>query len=279
MQGKGGIVILSSMLRKFIARLRESIAPSPKKPAQAAPQSAQRPQGGTAPRRPAAGGGNRSREHGPREHGAREHAPREQGPRSQVPRQGGPSQRQAPRAAPEAGRAPSREGRLSRSGPSRHGGRGGFGDDRKARPARDDFEHPGHTSAKPAIPVDVPKMDTPFSKLGLSDALAYAVQESRASTELDAHPGPQAIPLDPGGRVTSSARPRRERARPPRLRCPSSSVPRDARPRMRCLILEPHPSSSRSRSRRPSTSTSPVYGPAGDHRLRRRRDTGSRRRT
>jgi ATP-dependent RNA helicase RhlE len=31
--------------------------------------------------------------------------------------------------------------------------------------------------AKPAVPVDVPKMDTPFSKLGLIDALAYTVEQ------------------------------------------------------------------------------------------------------
>jgi len=41
----------------------------------------------------------------------------------------------------------------------------------------DDFEHPRREPIKPAVPVDVPKMDTAFSALGLCDALAYAVQE------------------------------------------------------------------------------------------------------
>ncbi|MFM1850409.1 MAG: hypothetical protein RIS54_93 [Verrucomicrobiota bacterium] len=77
------------------------------------------------------------------------------------------------------------EGRSNRSegrSEGRSGGRRGRGgsprrdDDRPAR--RDsDFEHPRREPIKPAVPVDVPKMDTPFSKLGLSDALAFAVQE------------------------------------------------------------------------------------------------------
>jgi len=41
----------------------------------------------------------------------------------------------------------------------------------------DDFEHPRREPIKPAVPIDVPKMDTAFSALGLCDALAYAVQE------------------------------------------------------------------------------------------------------
>ncbi|HVW21381.1 MAG TPA: DEAD/DEAH box helicase, partial [Opitutaceae bacterium] len=65
-------------------------------------------------------------------------------------------------------------GRRERGG--RRGGRGGRGGERRDRPARDDFEHPRREPVKPAEPVDVPKMDTPFSHLGLSDALAYAVQ-------------------------------------------------------------------------------------------------------
>jgi ATP-dependent RNA helicase RhlE len=181
------------MLRKFIARLRESIAPSPTKPAPAAPQSAPRPQGGAAPRRPAGGGGNRPREHGPREQGARGAGPRQGGPAQG--RQGGPSQGRPAEFRPrQDDRRPEGRG-PSRPGPARHGG---HGDGRKPRPARDDFEHPGHTPEKPLVPVDVPKMDTVFSKLGLIDALAYAVRE-KGYTE----PTPiqsQAIPLILEGR-------------------------------------------------------------------------------
>ncbi|MCB1104393.1 MAG: DEAD/DEAH box helicase [Cephaloticoccus sp.] len=64
---------------------------------------------------------------------------------------------------------------------SRAGGQRGRGRDRDSRPERRDrdqsFEHPRREPIKPAVPVDVPKMDTAFSKLGLSDALAFAVQE------------------------------------------------------------------------------------------------------
>ena len=39
------------------------------------------------------------------------------------------------------------------------------------------FDHPRTTDVKPATPVNVPKMDTAFTALGLSDALAFGVQE------------------------------------------------------------------------------------------------------
>ncbi len=79
-----------------------------------------------------------------------------------------------------------------RSGPARPG------DGPRRRPARDDFEHPHSTPEKPLVPVDLPAMDTPFSKLGLEPALAYAVQQ-KGYTE----PTPiqvQAIPLILEGR-------------------------------------------------------------------------------
>ncbi len=57
---------------------------------------------------------------------------------------------------------------------------------------------------KPVTPVEVPKMDTPFTALGLSDALAYGVQEMgyTAPTPIQA----QAIPVVlRGGDVIGSA--------------------------------------------------------------------------
>jgi len=174
------------MLRKFIARLRETIAPA-KKEAPAAQQSAPRPQGGSAPRRPAAGP---ARQQSP--------APRPQN-RPQGASSGGPSHSKPQESRPRsddrrhderrpAGRGPARSGGASRSaGPSHRS------DGPRARPARDDFEHPGSATTKAVVPADVPKMDTAFSKLGLSDALAYAVQQ-KGYTE----PTPiqaQAIPL------------------------------------------------------------------------------------
>ena len=73
------------------------------------------------------------------------------------------------------------------------------------RPRKDDtFDHPRREPVKPVIPVDVPKMDTEFTKLGLSDALAFGVQQMgyMAPTPIQA----QAIPVVlQGGDVIGSA--------------------------------------------------------------------------
>ena len=66
------------------------------------------------------------------------------------------------------------------------------------------FDHPRTTDVKPLVPVDVPKMDTEFSKLGLIDALAFGVQEMGyvSPTPIQA----QAIPVVlRGGDVIGSA--------------------------------------------------------------------------
>jgi ATP-dependent RNA helicase RhlE len=56
-------------------------------------------------------------------------------------------------------------------------GRGGPRGERE-RPMTDKtYDHPRTSNVKPAIPVDIPKMDTAFTALGLSDALAFGVQE------------------------------------------------------------------------------------------------------
>jgi len=209
------------MLRKFIARLRDSIAPTPKKqtqaaPHQAAPMGAARPQAAPAPRKPAAGGG---RPHGQGQRG--------QG-RGQGPRQGESPQGRHPQPPRQEERRPEGRG-PARSGPARHG------DGRRPRPVRDNFEHPGHTPEKPPVPVDVPKMDTPFSKLGLIDALAYTVQE-KGYTE----PTPiqiQAIPLIlKGGDVIGSAQTGTGKTAAFALPIIQRLARHGA---MRCLILEP----------------------------------------
>ena len=57
---------------------------------------------------------------------------------------------------------------------------------------------------KPLVPVDIPKMDTAFSKLGLSDALAFGVQEMGYITPTPIQAG--AIPVVlAGGDVIGSA--------------------------------------------------------------------------
>lgn len=88
---------------------------------------------------------------------------------------------------------------------------------------------------KPTIPIDVPKMDTAFTKLGLSDALAYAVQEM-GYTE----PTPiqqQAIPVVlRGGDVIGSAQTGTGKTAAFALPIIQRLV---AHGGMRCLILEP----------------------------------------
>ena len=215
------------MLRKFIARLRESISPA-KKPTQAAPLSAHRPQGGVAPRRPGhSGGGGRPLGQGPRAQG-QGRSP------GHGPSQGGPAQARPHDARPHEARPRQEERRPAgrgpvRSGPARHG------DGRRPRPVRDEFEHPGHIVEKPAIPVDIPKMDTPFSKLGLCDALAYTVQE-KGYTE----PTPiqvQAIPLILEGKdVIGSAQTGTGKTAAFALPIIQRLAGHGA---MRCLILEP----------------------------------------
>src|SRR6202142_3210389 len=126
------------------------------------------------------------------------------------------------RRRPRAGRGP------ARGGPARHG------DARRARPARDDFEHPGHSPAKP-VAVDIPKMDTAFSRLGLQDALAHAVRE-KGYTD----PAPiqvQAIPLILEGKdVIGSAQTGTGKTAAFALPIIQRLAGHGA---MRCLILEP----------------------------------------
>jgi ATP-dependent RNA helicase RhlE len=173
------------MLRKFIARLREKIAPAGAAPA---------PGAAIAPATPP----HREAGHA-RPVQAREGSHRPGGPsRSSGPRDGAaPSSH--PAGAPAPARSSEARPRREERGPARlaggaSGSRGGPGagpgsrgprrdgpsggrDERRPRPARDDFEHPRREPAKPVVPVEVPKMETAFSKLGLSDALAFAVQE------------------------------------------------------------------------------------------------------
>lgn len=170
------------MLKKFIAKLRGKLAPTPQE----------------APARPARKETQGGRPHPSRKSGepsapreGRREPRREGGGRDARPEAGGHE------ARPEAGRDGGRDSSRQRGGRRERGrGRGG---PREERPARDSsFEHPRREPIKPAVPVDVPKMDTPFSRLGLSDALAFAVQEMGY-----AEPTPiqaQAIPLVLEGR-------------------------------------------------------------------------------
>jgi ATP-dependent RNA helicase RhlE len=152
------------MLRKLIAKLRGKSEPvTPPRPVAPAPAAPAR-----APQRDA------SRE---------QHAPRQQQPHQPRPQSGrkpaqgsgqGRSSDPSPPRREERGPSRGGEGRGHSHASGSHSAGGG---ERRARPARDDFEHPRREPVKPVVPVDVPKMDTAFTKLGLSDALAFAVQE------------------------------------------------------------------------------------------------------
>ncbi len=194
------------MLKKIFAKLRETISPSrPAKPAA----------GGSKPVSP-----SKSHPSAPRPDG-RSGQPqgRSDSDRGRdQPRESRQSRDARPRrddtGARDAGRG---GGRRDDRGGGGHGGRGGGssrardgggrGGPRSApeRPTIDkSYDHPRTSEIKPAIPVDVPKMDTAFTALGLSDALAYGVQEMGylAPTPIQA----QAIPVVlKGGDVIGSA--------------------------------------------------------------------------
>ncbi len=130
-------------------------------------------------------------------------APEPAAPSTSSPRPRGPSsEAQAPRpprgrdvSGPEAGRGrgPGREGRreprAERAGGSapgrgrggeRRDGRGGPGGapERGEKPRTDHtFDHPRTESIKPKVAVEIPPQDTAFTRLGLNDAIAFAVAE------------------------------------------------------------------------------------------------------
>lgn len=169
------------MLKKIFAKLRETIAPS-------------------RPAKTATGGGKTS-SHGKSHSSTPRSEPRSGKGHGQGhgAKHGGRTGRHDRGAAGDSGR------REDRGGRGRGGAGRGRGEPHAERPRKDDsFDHPRATPSKPAIPVDVPKMDTEFSKLGLSDALAFAVQEMGyvAPTPIQA----QAIPVVlRGGDVIGSA--------------------------------------------------------------------------
>jgi len=198
------------MLKKFLSKLRQTIAPSRSSspaPATGAPSASPakphytpRPERGSGPK-PHHGG------HSSHSAGAQESRPRreDRGPRHD---QGGRSSGGG-RSGPQGG---GRDGAASHGGGGRGGfqgrsggpGRGGPRGERERPMIDKTFDHPRSAPVKPTVHVDVPKMDTEFSKLGLCDALAFAVQEMGyvSPTPIQA----QAIPVVlQGGDVIGSA--------------------------------------------------------------------------
>ncbi len=97
------------------------------------------------------------------------------------------------------------------------------------------FDHPRTADIKPAVPVDIPKMDTAFTALGLSDALAFGVQEMGYVTPTPIQA--QAIPVVlRGGDVIGSAQ--TGTGKTAAFALPIIQRLHEHGP-LRCLILEP----------------------------------------
>ncbi len=170
------------MLKKLFAKLREKIAPSraAKSPAESR-DSSPKSDAGSRPaesRRERGGGrggernerGGRGEARGPREAQSGEHRESHGQRREGGERRDGGERREGGRGF-QGGRG----GRGGRTGES-SGGRRGF-EPREKQRKDDSYDHPRREPVKPVEPVNIPKMETAFSALGLSDALAFGVQE------------------------------------------------------------------------------------------------------
>jgi ATP-dependent RNA helicase RhlE len=181
------------MLKKLFAKLRASIAPSrAAKPAEPVAQSASR-----SPAKPyeAAPRPDPRSDRGQPNHvpsGGRVPGPHRGASSSYEPRPRRDSSDQRPDYQDRGARGergysqdraggPRRDGGFNaRSQPSTNGpsrGRDGPRGERERPMIDKTFDHPRTTDIKPKLPVDIPKMDTAFTALGLSDALAFGVQE------------------------------------------------------------------------------------------------------
>ena len=230
------------MLKKFLTKLRDTIAPSrASRPAAAHTAKAASPSPATSHHgerghaRPHAEGGHGRSAH-PRTHSQGAAAGARHGDHAQGegrPRRGGHG-----RSAAGAERSdPARSG--GGRGGRHESGRGRFADShgRSAERPRTDktYDHPRREPVKPVVPVDVPKMETAFSRLGLSDPLAFAVQEMGY-----VEPTPiqqQAIPLILEGRDVIGS------AQTGTGKTAAFALPiiqrLNAHGELRCLILEP----------------------------------------
>jgi ATP-dependent RNA helicase RhlE len=202
------------MLKKILAKLRATMSPA--KAAHPAPASGGKSASSTKPQshpRPERGGGSRPHQGSSHASGGQDSRPRrddrgprqEHGPRSDGDGRGGRSGGQGGHSHSSghshgSSSAGGRGGLHSRSSGGHAGPRG-----ERERPMIDKtFDHPRSAPVKPAVKVDIPKMDTEFTKLGLSDELAFAVQEMGYVTPTPIQT--QAIPVVlKGGDVIGSA--------------------------------------------------------------------------
>jgi ATP-dependent RNA helicase RhlE len=237
------------MLKKLFAKLRESIAPSrSEKPASPGGKttsgSGHKPHGGGhrsegRHERGPGGGGHGKGHGGGRAHGEHAHGGHEtRAKREDHGGRGGAHERGHGRGEGGGhGRGEGRgHGRGEGGGRGLHArsGRGGRGP--REKPTIDKtFDHPRTEDIKPKEPVNIPPMDTEFSKLGLSDALAFAVQEMGYVTPTPIQA--QAIPVVlRGGDVIGSAQTGTGKTAAFALPIIQRLATHG---KMRCLILEP----------------------------------------
>ena len=207
------------MLKKILAKLRATMSPA--KAAHPAPASGGKPASSSKAQsspRPERSGGSRPHPGSAHSSGGQDARPRrdDRGPRHESgSRQDGDGRgrRSGGQGGSHGGYSGGQGSSQGGHGGASHGGRGlhsrssgghaGHGE--RERPMIDKtFDHPRSAPVKPAVKVDIPKMDTEFTRLGLSDELAFAVQEMGYVT-----PTPiqvQAIPVVlKGGDVIGSA--------------------------------------------------------------------------
>jgi ATP-dependent RNA helicase RhlE len=218
------------MLKKILAKLRDTISPSrSSKPAHSesgkssSSHSHSKGHGSTQRSRPAGeherdaghgqgrrGRGGQGQGHGHGHGGRAAHGDRAEGSSERAPQAHSREREEHGSRSHGHGHGHGGAGSGSHGGGGRGGhgrsggGRGGsFGGGqagaKRERPTIDKtFDHPRREPVKPVVPVDIPKMDTAFTQLGLSDALAYGVQEMGfvSPTPIQA----QAIPLVLAGR-------------------------------------------------------------------------------
>jgi ATP-dependent RNA helicase RhlE len=232
------------MLRKIMSKIRETLAPSKKKPAaskaggQFPSKSSSRNEGGPGRRRDK-----------PRPDDSRASRPRDEKHRE---RRDGRRDRDSQPPRPDAARGDSATrpdsttggGAGKRPGAGSPGARGSRGGGRPARdhaargapraPQGERYEPPLRSGPRKQI-ADVPPQDTVFSKLGLDDRIAYAVAQ-KGYTE----PTPiqaQAIPLVLAGRDVAGS------AQTGTGKTAAFALPilqrLGAHGRLRCLVLEP----------------------------------------
>ena len=237
------------MLRKIIAKLRNAIAPSaPSQPAKDAGkpvlkstprpdtrrERGPRPSGGAGPQAQADSTPRPPRE--PREGGQRGgRGGGREGGRPQGERNAASGERRSFSGGGGGGRG-ERSGGHSGRGGSGFGGGGPGRSERPERPLRDaTFEHPSSAPIKPVTPVVIPPQDNAFTKLGLNDALAFAVAEMGYAdpTPIQA----QAIPVVLAGKDVIGS------AQTGTGKTAAFALPilhkLGAHGKMRCLVLEP----------------------------------------